>query len=170
MGGELSNNKNTDLSHKQANTSRNKRESQLAKVDSKESITSTNQNSEPKSSRGSVDHHKMKRKNEKIAIVAKNKVSSNYEKKCLEIIHKGNSKKEDYDLIYNIIDKHLIMQTLTEQAKNEIIVTMTLCKVKEGITLFSEGQIGNYWYIVHEGNLEMYMNGKLKKKLERGLL
>ena len=48
MGGELSNNKNTDLSHKQANTSRNKRESQLAKVDSKESITSTNQNSEPK--------------------------------------------------------------------------------------------------------------------------
>ena len=168
MGGELSNSKITESSHKQANTSREKRTSELAKVDSKESITSTNQNSEPKSSRGSIDHHKMKRKKEKIAIVAKNKASTNYEKKCLEIIHKGNSKKEDYDLIYNIIDKHLVMQTLTEQARNEIIVTMSLCKVKEGVTLFQEGNIGNYWYIVHEGKLEMYMNGKLKKELERG--
>ena len=45
---------------------------------------------------------------------------------------------------------------------------MSLCKVKEGVTLFTEGQIGNYWYIVHEGKLEMYMNGKLKKEMNRG--
>ena len=167
MGGELSNGI-TDSQNKQNKTSRQKRQSNLQKTDSQTSNQS-NQQTEPnsKSNRGSIDQ-KLKRKKDKIAIVAKNKVPTSQEKKVLEIIHKGNSKKEDYDLIYNIIDKHLIMQTLTEQARNEIIVTMTLCKVKEGVTLFSEGQIGNYWYIVHEGNLEMFMNGKLKKKLERG--
>ena len=164
MGGELSHG-NNEQENKGSKTSRHKHH-QLEKADSRESIQSTNQNTEPKSHRGSVT--KMKRKKEKIAIIAKNKASSNHEKKNLEVIHKGNSQKEDYDLIYDIIDKHLIMQTLNEQARNEIIVTMSLCKVKEGITLFTEGQIGNYWYIVHEGKLEMYMNGKLKKEMTRG--
>ena len=137
MGGELSNGI-TDSQNKQNKTSRQKRQSNLQKTDSQTSNQS-NQQTEPnsKSNRGSIDQ-KLKRKKDKIAIVAKNKVPTSQEKKVLEIIHKGNSKKEDYDLIYNIIDKHLIMQTLTEQARNEIIVTMTLCKVKEGVTLFSE--------------------------------
>ena len=165
MGGELSHG-NVESGNKGSKSSRHKHR-ELEKVDSRDSIQSTNQNTEPKSHRGSVDN-KMKRKKEKIAIIAKNKASSNHEKKNLQVIHKGNSNKEDYELIYNIIDKHLIMQTLNEQARNEIIVTMSLCKVKEGVTLFTEGQIGNYWYIVHEGKLEMYMNGKLKKEMNRG--
>ena len=165
MGGELSQG-NVESKNKGSKTSRHKHH-ELEKVDSRESIQSTNQNTEPKSHRGSVNN-KMNRKKEKIAIIAKNKASSNHEKKNLEVIHKGNSHKEDYDLIYDIIDKHLIMQTLNEQARNEIIVTMSLCRVKEGVTLFTEGQIGNYWYIVHEGKLEMYMNGKLKKEMSRG--
>ena len=76
------------------------------------------------------------RKKEKYMIVAKNKKHSNQEKKALELIHSNNPNKEDYDLIYGIIDKHFFMQTLNEQARNEIIVTMSLCKVKEGETLF----------------------------------
>ena len=83
--------------------------------------------------------------------MAKNKKSSNQEKKVLELIHKNNKKKEDYQMIYNIIDKHFFMQTLNEQARNEIIITMSLCKVKEGSTLFTQGSIGNYWYIVQNG-------------------
>ena len=144
MGGELSNGI-SDIHNKENKTSHQKRQSNLIKTDSQTSNQS-NQQTEPnsKSHRGSIDP-KLKRKKEKIAIVAKNKAPSSQEKKVLEIIHKGNSKKEDYDLIYNIIDKHLVMQTLTEQARNEIIVTMSLCKVKEGVTLFQEGNIGNYW-------------------------
>ena len=109
-----------------------------------------------------------KRKKEKVAIVAKNKKSTNLEKKNLELIHKNNPNKEDYDLIYNIIDKHFFMQTLNQQARNEIIITMSLCKVKKNTTLFTQGANGNYWYIVHEGKLEKIFDDKKKVDLGKG--
>jgi hypothetical protein len=105
-----------------------------------------------------TDHPK--RKKEKVLIVAKNKKSTNHEKKHLELIHKNNPNKEDYDLIYNIIDKHFFMQTLNAQARNEIIITMSLCRVKKNTTLFKQGSNGNYWYIVHEGQLEKIFDEK----------
>lgn len=108
------------------------------------------------------------RKKEKYMIVAKNKKHSNQEKKALELIHSNNPNKEDYDLIYGIIDKHFFMQTLNEQARNEIIVTMSLCKVKEGETLFTQGWEGNYWYIVHSGELKVYSNEQLTDTLGPG--
>ena len=73
MGGELSHG-NVESGNKGSKSSRHKHR-ELEKVDSRDSIQSTNQNTEPKSHRGSVDN-KMKRKKEKIAIIAKNKVSS----------------------------------------------------------------------------------------------
>ena len=48
---------------------------------------------------------KAKRKKEKIQIVAKNKKISNQEKKALELIHKNNKNKEDYEMIYHIKKK-----------------------------------------------------------------
>jgi len=122
-----------------------------------DSSRSTNHNTPEQNNN---DHPK--RKKEKVAIVAKNKKSTNLEKKNLELIHKNNPNKEDYDLIYNIIDKHFFMQTLNQQARNEIIITMSLCKVKKNTTLFTQGSIGNYWYIVHEGKLEKTFDGKKK--------
>lgn len=59
------------------------------------------------------------RKKEKIAIVAKNK---NEELKVMELIQEKNPKKIDHDLIYDSIGKHFFMQTLNDQARNEIIV------------------------------------------------
>ena len=111
---------------------------------------------------------KARRKKEKIQIIAKNKKTSNQEKKALELIHKNNKNKEDYEMIYNIIDKHFFMQTLNDQARNEIIITMSLCKVKEGTTLFTQGSIGNYWYIIHDGKFSLYIDNILKKELKRG--
>ena len=111
---------------------------------------------------------KAKRKKEKIQIVAKNKKISNQEKKALELIHKNNKNKEDYEMIYNIIGKHFFMQTLNDQARNEIIITMSLCKVKEGTTLFTEGSIGNFWYIIHDGKFSLSIDNILKKELKRG--
>lgn len=111
---------------------------------------------------------KSKRKHEKIAIIAKNKKHQNQEKKVLELIHNNNPNKEDEELIYNIIDNHFFLQTLNDQARNEIIVTMSLCKIKEGQTLFTQGSVGNYWYIVHEGVLEVYVDGVLRETYKRG--
>ena len=108
-----------------------------------------------------------KKKNDKVSIFAKDK-DINLEKKALELIHEKNPDKEDYDLIYDIISKHYFLQTLNHQAKDEIIISMSLYSVKEGKTLYSEGYSGNYWYIVNSGELERYNNNKLIGKLSRG--
>jgi cGMP-dependent protein kinase len=114
------------------------------------------------------EKEKLIRKKEKIAIVAKNKNNTNEELKVMELIQEKNPKKIDYDLIYESIGKHFFMQKLNDQARNEIIVNMSLYKIKSGTTLFTQGAIGNFWYIVHEGNLEFFVDDKLTKSLKVG--
>ena len=107
------------------------------------------------------------RKKEKIVLIAQNKIASN-EGKVLELIQKRNPEKKDHDLIYQIIGQHFFMQSLGTQAREEIITTISLCKVKQGETLFTQGSIGNFWYIVHDGTLEEYLNGNFKRCFTRG--
>ena len=108
-----------------------------------------------------------KKKKDKVSIVAKDK-ESNEEKKVLELIHEKNPEKEDYDLLYDIISKHFFLQTLNHQAKDEIIISMSLYSIKEGKTLYSQGSQGNYWYIVNSGELQKLNNDKLIATLTRG--
>ena len=110
-----------------------------------------------------------KKKKEKLQVVAKDKEKKvNYEKKVLELIHERNPEKEDYDIIYDIIRKHFFLQTLTDQAKEEIIVSMSLYKVSKGVTLYTQGMPGNFWYIVQSGELTVYMNDKQVGQLKAG--
>ena len=110
---------------------------------------------------------KKKKKNGKIAITAKDK-DVNQEKKVLEIIHEKNPDKEDYDSIYDIISKHFFLQTLNHQAKEEIIISMSLYSLQKGKTLYSQGFPGNYWFIVKSGELERFTNRKLIGTLKAG--
>jgi len=116
-------------------------------------------------------HHKRndakKKKKDKVSIVAKDK-ESNEEKKVLELIHEKNPEKEDYEMLYDIISKHFFLQTLNHQAKDEIIISMSLYSIKEGKTLYSQGSYGNYWYIVNSGELQKLNNDKLIATLTRG--
>ena len=82
-----------------------------------------------------------KKKKDKVSIVAKDK-ESNEEKKVLELIHEKNPEKEDYEMLYDIISKHFFLQTLNHQAKDEIIISMSLYSIKEGKTLYSQGSHG----------------------------
>ena len=111
-----------------------------------------------------------KKKKEKVQVVAKDKSEKtvNYEKKVLELIHDKNPAKEDYDMIYDIISNHFFLQALTHQAKEEIIISMSLYKVSKGVTLYTQGLPGNYWYIVQSGELSVYMNEKEVGKLKSG--
>ena len=92
----------------------------------------------------------------------------NKEVKVMELIQEQNPKKIDHDLIYDSIGKHFFMQTLNEQTRNEIIVNMSLYKINAGTTLFVRGSVGYFWYIVHEGNLEFYVDVKLTKNITVG--
>ena len=118
--------------------------------------------------RPNKDKEKIVRKKEKIAIVAKNKNNINEELKVIDLIQEKNPKKIDYDLIYNSIGKHFFMQTLNDQARNEIIINMSLYKINAGTTLYYQGSVGNFWYIVHEGKLEFYIDEKLTKNFDVG--
>ena len=111
-----------------------------------------------------------KKKKEKMQVVAKDKPDKkvHYEKKVLELIHERNPEKEDYDMIYDIISKHFFLQTLTHQAKEEIIISMSLYKVSKGVTLYTQGTPGNFWYIVQSGELSVYMNDKQVGQLKNG--
>ena len=123
--------------------------------------TNTNNINEPK-------RVKDKKKKEKISVISKNKDELNEEKDVLELIHEKNPDKEDFELIYEIISKHFFLQTLNDQAKNEIIISMSLYSLKEGKTLYKQGSKGNYWYIVHSGQLNKIMDGKITKTINAG--
>ena len=127
----------------------------------KSAIKTTNNNNEAK-------RDKLKKKKEKISVMSKDKEDKNQEKKVLELIHEKNTEKEDYDLIYDIISKHFFLQTLNNQAKNEIIISMSLYSLKSGKTLYTQGSSGNFWYIVHSGQLNKFMDDKLVSTINPG--
>ena len=129
----------------------------------KTALKTTNNNNANEAKRG-----KEKKKKEKISVVSRDKDEKNQEKKVLELIHEKNAEKEDYDLIHNIISKHFFLQTLNNQAKNEIIISMSLYSLKAGKTLYTQGSSGNYWYIVHSGTLNKYLDDKKIRTINAG--
>ena len=166
MGGELEK-KTLEEKHQMPEiikSEKNKKVKGKNKKEINESVTMDTIKSNQKGNRGG------KKKKEKLQVVAKDKGEKqvNYEKKVLELIHDKNPAKEDYDIIYDIISKHFFLQTLTHQAKEEIIVSMSLYKVTKGVTLYTQGLPGNYWYIVQSGELSVYMNNKEVGKLKKG--
>ena len=172
MGGELekaSMQQKTSSKNEGKTTSRNhktklqaiKTNSPTKKSNMKTTIKTTVTNNEGKREKG-------KKKKERVSVVSLDVDEKNHEKKVLELIHEKNAEKEDYDLLYNIINKHFFLQTLTNQAKNEIIISMSLYSIKEGKTLYTQGSIGNYWYIVQSGQLNKLMDDKLISTINAG--
>ena len=92
----------------------------------------------------------------------------NKELKMMELIQDKNPKKMDYNLINNCLDKHHFMQSLKNNERNEIIVNMSLFKVKPHITVYNQGSVGNLWYIVAKGQLDLYVDGKKRKSFFNG--
>ena len=101
------------------------------------------------------------------------KVPSNYpsfnkELTMMTLIQEKNPEKIDYDLINNCISKHYFMQSLKNHERNEIIVNMSLYKVRPHTTLYYQGAFGNYWFIVHTGELEFFVDGVKKATYRKG--
>ena len=177
MGGELERTKlqkKNDISESGKTSNRNHKSkyqsiatdetsSIIKKRGSKSAMKTTNNNNNNEMKRGLS-----KKKKEKLAIISKDKEEKNHEKKVLELIHEKNAEKEDYDLIYDILSRHFFLQTLNHQAKNEICISMSLYSLKEGKTLYTKGDQGAFWYIVHSGELNRFLDDKLIGKIEAG--
>ena len=107
------------------------------------------------------------RKKEKIDLASK-KTLNYKELKMMELIQDKNPKKTDYNLINDCIGKHHFMQSLKTNERNEIIVNMSLYKVKPYTTLYSQGSPGNFWYIIQKGQVDYFVDGTKKKTFSSG--
>ena len=107
-------------------------------------------------------------KKKRIIITAKDVKMSNTEYDVLEIVKKNNHEDLDHSLIEKCILNHFFMRNLEKEARNEIIREMTLCRVKAKDIVFKQGSIGNFFYIIKEGDLDLIIDNKKVKTLSKG--
>jgi len=86
----------------------------------------------------------------------------------LQIVSKNNYEFNDYDMINNCLIKHFFMRSLDKEARKEIIKEMTLCKVEKGQIIFKQGSAGNFFYIVKEGESQLFINDNYIKSFYPG--
>jgi hypothetical protein len=86
----------------------------------------------------------------------------------LNIKKRNNHDFEDKDLINSCLMKHFFMRSLDTDARTEIIKEMTLCHVDADTIVFKQGSMGNFFYIVKEGDMDLYLNEVYTKTIVSG--
>jgi hypothetical protein len=86
----------------------------------------------------------------------------------LNIKKRNNHDFEDNDLINACLMKHFFMRSLDKDARTEIIKEMTLCQVDADTIVFKQGSMGNFFYIIKEGDLDLYLNDVYTKTIVTG--
>ena len=86
----------------------------------------------------------------------------------IKIVKKHNKESQDAKLIDECLAKHFFFSSLEKQARSEIIREMSQCFALKGTTIFKQGDIGNYYYILSEGSVELIINGQKKKEIKKG--
>lgn len=90
------------------------------------------------------------------------------ESEVLKIIKNTNHDLDDLDLIDKCLTKNIFMRNLETAARKEVIKQMSFCFVPNGSVVFSQGAIGNCFYIIKEGKVDLFIDGEQKKSLRYG--
>jgi hypothetical protein len=106
--------------------------------------------------------------NKKQKIGANLKGVESTELDVLNIKKKNNHDYEDSELIDNCLMKHFFMRSLDKEARTEIIKEMTLCQVDTNVNIFKQGMMGNFFYIIKEGDLDLFINDIFTKTIRKG--
>ena len=104
----------------------------------------------------------------KISLLEKEKNVSNEEEKIIKIIKKHNKENKDSKLIDQCLSNHFFFSCLEKQARAEIIREMSQCQIPKNTIIFKQGDIGNYYYIISEGSVELTINNEKKKEIKKG--
>lgn len=59
--------------------------------------------------------------------------------------------------------KHFFIRSLDKEARTKIIREMTLCRVNADTKVSKQGSMGNFLYIIKEGELDLYLNDVFTK-------
>ena len=81
---------------------------------------------------------------------------------------KHNKDMKDSDLIEGALLGHYYLFSLSKQARAEIVQRMSQYLIKENNYIFKKGDYPTYYYILTEGNCEMYIDEEKKKTFGRG--
>ena len=96
------------------------------------------------------------------------KIVNEDEVKVLKILKKHNTELDDFEMINDILSKHFFMRILDKKARKEITKEMTLSSIEAGAKIFEQGKNGNYFYIIKEGTIQLYIDDKFIKEIGRG--
>lgn len=109
-----------------------------------------------------IGRHQVKK--QKVIIEEKQSKESD----VLKILLNNNTNLEDLDLIDKCFLKNVFMRNLEKNARLEVIKQMAYCTVAKDTVVFSQGSIGNYFYIVKEGKLDLYIDDNKRKTIFKG--
>ena len=90
------------------------------------------------------------------------------EKSKLKLVKKHNKEKQDSHLIDDSMLDHFFLRALEKDARIEIIKEMSLYYAKQGVTIFKEGSPSGFFYLLRQGNCDIYLKGKKIKTLQKG--
>ena len=114
----------------------------------------------------SIKYENISLKSEKIFT---NQTVTYNESSVFKPIKKHNKECQDSKLIEDTLLSHFFFQNLEKQARTEIIKELSLIFIEKGKTIFPEGSVGNFFYIIKEGTIEVSVqNTGLKKTLKAG--
>jgi cGMP-dependent protein kinase len=110
------------------------------------------------------------KKPENLGVIKRSKsfIDAATELDVLKILKKNNHKNEDFNLIDKCLLQHFIMRTLESDARGEIIKEMSLCRVDADTFIFRQDSIGNFFYIIKEGEVQVFVNENCVKSLKSG--
>jgi cGMP-dependent protein kinase len=106
-------------------------------------------------------------KKQKVYANSSNTMETN-EIDVLTIIKRNNHDFEDKELITSCLVKHFFMRCLDKESMTEITKEMTLCQIDANTNVFKQGAMGNFFYIVKEGELDLYLNDIFTKTIVTG--
>lgn len=84
------------------------------------------------------------------------------------IIKANNNIFEDFGLIEDNLNSHFFIKKLDKEVKEHIIKTMSLVSFLANQVIYTQGSLGDYFYIVKEGNLRAYENLEYKTVIKPG--
>lgn len=98
----------------------------------------------------------------------KNCLEEKKEMDVLKIIKKNNHEFADRELINDCLDRHFFMRCLDDEARTEIIKEMSLCKIEQATYVFKQDSMGNFFYIIKEGECDLFINENHIKTMRSG--
>jgi len=109
-------------------------------------------------------------KKAKLIITKSNKIQLDAasELDVLKVIKRNNCNFDDYELIEECFVKHFFMRCLDQDARSEIIKEMSLCKIDADTFVFRQDSLGNFFYIIKEGECKLIVNENHIKNLKAG--